>query len=531
MSPDGIANHPAAAAKPSVLVVGAGPVGLLLAVDLARRGVPIRIIDSLLKPTTESRAVVVHARSLEMMEALGVARDIVASGQKTTAVELRADGKLLAHVTFDGVDSRYPFTVTTAQTETERVLTERLTALGVEVERGATLTGLEQDDEGVRATVQHAGGVEEIIEASWLVGTDGAHSAVRGLIGERLEGSFKGERFLMGDIEATCEGDKSVMKMSFSTNAGPGMVFPMIGNRARVIAEITDAPDASRPASLEWLQEVADQRRLGIVMHSAHWLTKFEIHHAQVTRYRVGRVFLAGDAAHVHSPAGGQGMNTGMQDAFNLGWKLARAGAGTASGALLASYHEERHPIAAHVIAFTTALTRVGTAESRITRELRNGLMRIANHVPFARNRMASELEEITVHYRKSSLAGEGHRGPVEPGDPAPEVAGIGLWSIISREGAGTDGGFVALVIAAADRAAPALSLPSEVRVILVDSGAGRRSAGAVADPGRKVAARYGFGHEGGLVLIRPDGYVALIADLSGAAAAVGHYMQKLTMA
>jgi 2-polyprenyl-6-methoxyphenol hydroxylase-like FAD-dependent oxidoreductase len=180
----------------------------------------------------------------------------------------------------------------------------------------------------------------------------GCAREVRRQVGSALEGSFHGERFLMGDVHAEHDFDPRSMYTFFSAHDGPLMVFPMKGDRMRLIAQVPTA--STDAASQEWLRRVADERAAGrIRIHDLLWLTCFEIHHAQVPQYRVGRVFLAGDAAHIHSPAGGQGMNTGIQDAFNLGWKLAAAYRGTASETLIDSYHAERHPVAARVIEST----------------------------------------------------------------------------------------------------------------------------------------------------------------------------------
>jgi hypothetical protein len=296
--------------------------------------------------------------------------------------------------------------------------------------------------------------------------------------------------------------------MFFSPRNAPGMIFPMMGRRARVIVEIGD-DDRGREASLDWLQELADERELGVKMTAAHWLTIFETHHAQVPRYRVGRVFLAGDAAHVHSPAGGQGMNTGMQDAFNLGWKLALAArGGAAPDALLDSYHAERHPVAAHVISLTSNITRVGTAGSRFEREVRNELMKLASKVPAARARLADEMEEIVVGYRESPIVVDGRRGPVRAGDAAPDVAELGLASRIVGEK------HTLMIVPGADGVVPETRYPIDADVVTVAPDGD----GDVSDPERKVAARYGLEKDGGVVVVRPDGYVGVIAGLEDTA-------------
>ena len=347
---------------PQVVVVGAGPVGLVAACELARHGVRVRIFDRLGTPTDESRAIALHARSLDMLDRMGVADELIATGVKSTGMNMFVKGKRLFRVRLDTVDSAFPYTLVTAQTETERVLGGRLNELGVTVERGIEVVAMTQDDDAVHLTVQHADGSTAHVKTSWVVAADGGHSTMRHLVGTKLEGSFKGERFVLGDVECEHHLDNTNMFTFFSPE-GPVVTLPMRGGRVRFLAQIHDAPGA--PLNLhptqEQLQKILDERVGGITITTSHWLTCFEIHHGQVPAYRHGRVFLAGDAAHIHSPAGGQGMNTGMQDAFNLGWKLAMAVRGDGGEILLDSYHTERHPIAEGVIDFTGMLTKVGT--------------------------------------------------------------------------------------------------------------------------------------------------------------------------
>jgi 2-polyprenyl-6-methoxyphenol hydroxylase-like FAD-dependent oxidoreductase len=501
----------ATSGRDPVLVVGAGPVGLVAAAELARRQVPVRIIDRLAAPTTESRAIVVHARSLEMLERIGVVEAIMDSGVKTTAMETHAAGRRLMRIDLDRVDSPFPFSITTAQTETERILTEFLAGQGVTVERGAELTGLDQDAAGVRATVRQGDGGDEVIAASYLVGADGARSTVRHLVGSALAGSFQGERFLMGDVEAECELDRHSMYTYFAEDAGPLLVFPMRGRRMRLIAQIGTG-DGAREPSVPWLQQVTDERGGAVTINSAHWLTIFEIHHAQVPAYRFGRVFLGGDAAHVHSPAGGQGMNTGMQDSFNLGWKLALAAGGTASEALLDSYHAERHPVAAKVIEFTTRLTDAATLDSGLARMLRNTVLHAASGLAPVRQALASQAEETALAYRKSPVVIDAHRPrhALHAGDHLPDVSGLGLRPVLEREA-----GHVLVTIAAADGAAGPAAAPGTRQVLVgghADGGSGYDT--AVADPGRRFAHRLGL-PRGGRVMVRPDGYAGFVSDLA----------------
>jgi 2-polyprenyl-6-methoxyphenol hydroxylase-like FAD-dependent oxidoreductase len=492
-----------------VLVVGAGPVGLVLACELARRQVRVRVVDKLRRPTVESRAILVHARSLELLERLGVAEQVIASGVRTEGMQLHADGQILADLPFGTVDSPYPFSVSTAQTETERILTARLVELGGSVERGVELLTFEQGESEVRCRLAHADGRIEETTTGWVVGTDGSHSTVRAQTGQRLEGSFVGERFLLGDVDADHDLPRDRTHSFFGVGGGPLLIFPMLGRRVRVVAQVTDSDDET---TVDRLQSVVDERTSGFRIRAARWLTVFEIHHAQVPQYRVGRAFLAGDAAHVHSPAGGQGMNTGMQDAFNLGWKLAAVVHGHADQPLLDSYHTERHPVAARVIRQTTRITTVGTLDHRLARELRNRALRLVGRLAPVRRLLADQLEETDLTYRTSPVvAGTSRRGGLRPGDHAPHVPGTGLDELLAAAEETVAVVFGRLGAEAADALAG-------LRQIQVDDGTvgsvdQTSSRAVVADPGGRIARRYRT-RPGDVVLIRPDGYIGYLGSL-----------------
>jgi 2-polyprenyl-6-methoxyphenol hydroxylase-like FAD-dependent oxidoreductase len=513
-------------ASVDVLVVGAGPVGLVLACELARRDVPVRIVDRLPRPTDESRAIVVHARSLEMLERMGVVDALIASGVHATGMEFHADGKSKGRVDLTTVDSPYPFSISTPQTDTERVLTERLSELGVGIERGVELVALEQDAQEVRSRLRGPDGREETVTSSWLAGTDGSHSTVRAQVGTSLEGSFKGERFLLADVEADHDLDRTSMHTFFSPRRPPVVAFPMVGSRIRIIAEM-DPGDPGDEVTLESMQRVCDERMGGVRLASAHWLTSFEIHHAQVPRYRFGRAFLAGDAAHVHSPAGGQGMNTGMQDAFNLGWKLAAACAGRAGPYLLESYHDERHPVAAAVIEQSTRLTRLATISHVVTRKLRNEVMHLATGLAPISHRLAAEVEETGVAYRDSPIVldARGIADAPRPGDAAPDVPG--LPSPLHRAlAAGT--GHTALYIAGAQAAPARVADDDAITAHVLVGGPDGAGAGfdvTIPDEERRAARRYAVGDGGGIFIVRPDGYIGLRARL-GDDEAVDSYLR-----
>ncbi|WP_197373510.1 FAD-dependent monooxygenase [Mycolicibacterium baixiangningiae] len=498
-----------------VLVVGAGPVGLVAACELARRGVTVRIVDKLPAPTDESRAIAVHARSLDMFARMGIVDELVATGVTSTGMTMLSNGTELFHVQFGGVDSAYPFSLLTPQTETERVLTDRLTGLGVTVDRGAELLALTQSEESVRATLGRADGTEETVEARWVVGADGAHSTVRHLVGTRLQGSFQGERFILGDCDADSDFGTESMFTIFAPQ-GPVITMPMRNGRHRLMAQVHDAEGT--PLNLhptqENLQRILDERVGGIRIIKSHWLTCFEIHHGQVPQYRHGRVFLAGDAAHIHSPAGGQGMNTGMQDAFNLAWKLATALRGDGGPALLDSYHAERHPVAEKVIGFSGFLTKAGTLSGG-PRVVRNALMRVFGNIPAVGNRMASVVEEIGVGYPDSPavLDRRPRRSKIVAGQHLPHVDDAALQKQLIEFCGGENTGHCILTVTA-EHPAPAAGPAGPLQVLITadDTPVGGYDT-VVADPRGLVATRLGL-RDGGRVVVRPDGYVGAVTAL-----------------
>jgi 2-polyprenyl-6-methoxyphenol hydroxylase-like FAD-dependent oxidoreductase len=501
-----------------VVVVGAGPVGLVAGCELARRGVSVRVIDKLAQPTDQSRAIAVHARSLDMFDRMGIVDELLSTGIKATAMQLYAGHNKLFHIPFGGVDSAFPFTLTTAQTETERVLGEHLQSLGVTVERGVELVALSQDGNGVHLTLRHHDGTTEEAAASWVIGADGARSAVRKLVGTKLAGSFVGERFLLGDVDAEHSLDLDSMHTFFAPD-GPVVVLPMRDGRMRFLAEVHDPPGAPlnpHPTQQE-LQAILDRRIGGIRLVHSHWLTCFEIHHARVPAYRWGRVFLSGDAAHIHSPAGGQGMNTGMQDAFNLAWKLAAVIKGDAGDTLLNSYAAERVPVADSVISFTNLLTKAGTL-SGAPRRIRNVAIRILSHVPAVRRTMADRAEEVDINYRKSPIAlgSRLKRAKVVAGDHLPHVVDETVQKQLSAVCGAQNTGHTVVTVADRHVAPAAGDGQLQVLVTVCETEPATPVPGydtVIADPNGVVAQRLGLTN-GGRVVIRPDGYIGAIAAL-----------------
>ncbi len=514
--------------NPDVIVVGAGPVGLVAGCELARRGVRVRVIERLAHPTDQSRAVAVHARSLDMFDRMGIVDDLLSTGIKATAMQLYAGGRKLFRVPFGGVDSAFPFTLTTAQTETERVVGEHLQSFGITVDRGVELVGLSQDDQAVHLTLRREDGSTEQASASWVIGADGGHSAVRKMVGTKLAGTFVGERFLLGDVEAEHDLDLDSMHTFFAPD-GPAVVLPMRDGRMRFLAEVHDAPGTAlnlNPTQDE-LQAILDRRVGGIRVVRSHWLTGFEIHHARVPAYRWGRVFLAGDAAHIHSPAGGQGMNTGMQDVFNLAWKLAAVLKGDAGETLLNSYEAERVPVADSVITFTNRLTKAGTL-SGVPRQIRDVLIRIVSHVPAARRFMADSAEEVNIGYKNSPIAvGQCLKGAkVAAGQHLPHVLDEAVQKQLRTVCGPQTPGHVVVTVASG-RVAPAAGGDGQVQVLVTADNtpvAGYDT--VIADPNGLAAQRFGL-KDGGRIVIRPDGYIGAVASLDDTTT-VADYFAKI---
>jgi 2-polyprenyl-6-methoxyphenol hydroxylase-like FAD-dependent oxidoreductase len=358
-----------------VLVVGAGPTGLALAAQLRRFGTRFRIIDRSLDGAHESRALAVQARTLEILDSIGLADQLVSRGNRSAKLAIHLGARRVAATNlgeFGAEGTRYPFILFVSQAETERVLGEHLAASGVALERGVELVRVESLDEMVECVLRYSDGREEHVRTEYLVGCDGAHSTVREGAGFAFRGGSYPEDFLLGDIEA----DGPLERDTVHSFAGDGvaMFFPLGAPRTwRVVAmeprtgsapsERADGrPSPTVPLTLEELQRAVAAPTAGSVsIRDPAWLSRFRLHHRQTGQYRRGHVFLAGDAAHVHSPVGAQGMNTGIQDAWNLGWKLGLVAGGAAPGRLLESYEAERWPVGRTLLRYTDRVFSVFT--------------------------------------------------------------------------------------------------------------------------------------------------------------------------
>ncbi len=360
----------------SVLIAGAGPTGLTLAIELARFGIPVRIVDKAPERTTKSKALVVWTRTLELLERSGCAERFLTLGNPVTAASIFAGKKRVGRITFDDVVSPYPFALMIPQSETERILENHLNFLGVHVERGVALADFASIDSKVTATLVHPNDRREVHIAPYLVGCDGAHSFVRDRLGIDFAGDTMPSDWILADVHLTGVTTPASELDLIWHEDGVFALFPMAENRYRVIADVGLAhAGVPRPnPTLAEVQAIVDRRGPGgIRVSDPKWLASFRINERKVAAYRFGRVFLAGDAAHIHSPAGGQGMNTGMQDAINLAWKLALvARDACAPEPLLASYSAERSAVGKQLLAATGTLTAVAVTKNPVARYFRN---------------------------------------------------------------------------------------------------------------------------------------------------------------
>ena len=392
-----------------ILIVGAGPVGLTLAAELARYGLPVRIIDRSPEPSRTSKALVVWSRTLELMDRMGCTPAFLAAGLKARGATIHDGAKVLGHAGLDKIASPYDFALMIPQSETERLLTAHLASFGVEVERQVELTGFAETSGSITAHLRHADGRQEPMETPWLLGCDGAHSAVRHGLGSEFRGEAQGDDWMLADVRLEGDGRPPADELGIYLHRdGPFLIFPIPGGRTRVIATVgkTD-PDHQRPdPTLDEVQSMIDHRTGGgFRATDPVWLSNFRINERKVADYRHGRAFLVGDAAHVHSPAGGQGMNTGMQDAIGLAWRLALVERGEAASGLLDSYSPERSSIGDTVLRNTGRLTDVATLSNPAAQAARNLAIRILLGFPAVGAGMATQMSETAIGYPDSPLS------------------------------------------------------------------------------------------------------------------------------
>jgi 2-polyprenyl-6-methoxyphenol hydroxylase-like FAD-dependent oxidoreductase len=399
-----------------------------MAAHLHRHGLACRLIDRSPTASDKSKALVVWGRTLEMLDEIGIVDEFLRAGRFLNDARLYGNARLLARIPFTPEGTEYPRPLMLAQSETERLLMEHLRRVGIEVERPVELTALTDHGDRVSAVLRHADGREEQVSCDWLIGCDGAHSTVRKQLGLEFSGEAEPNDFILADCRV--EGPIPTDELSLFWHHKGVLAFFPFADRCRVIADLGTVHDSARPPepALKQVQAIVDERGPGGVrLREPHWLAGFRINERKVADYRRSQVFLAGDAAHIHSPAGGQGMNTGMQDTWNLAWKLALVHTGRARPSLLDSYTPERGEVGEYVLRQAARMTRLATLRNPFGQFFRNRAVEVVSRLAAFRRGFVNYLTEMAVHYPHSPLNGESPRSGwapegIRPGDRVPDT-------------------------------------------------------------------------------------------------------------
>jgi 2-polyprenyl-6-methoxyphenol hydroxylase-like FAD-dependent oxidoreductase len=499
--------------RSEVLIVGAGPTGLVLALWLTKLGVRVRIIDKTAEPGATSRALAVQARTLELYRQLDLADAVIEKGHKVPAVNLWAAGERKARLDFTHIGAAltpYSFMEIFPQDEHEQLLVERLDAMGVSVERRTELLSFREEGDHIVARIRGADELEERCEANFIAGADGARSLVRRTLGVGFPGGTYQKVFYVADVEASGPAIHGELHVDLDV-ADFVAVFPRAQEgRARLVGTIRE--DRAAPADTLKFEDVSSRaiNNLKIQIEKVNWFSTYHVHHRVADHFRKGRAFLLGDAAHVHSPVGGQGMNTGIGDAINLAWKLASVLQGHGPDALLDSYDPERIEFARKLVATTDRAFTLVTAEGRLADVVRT---RIAPAVlsklvrfEFARNLLFRTASQTTLNYRTSPLS-EGKAGDVHGGDRLPWARAAGADNFDSL----SETGWQVHVYGSATQKLSAWCRGHDVPLRIFGWSKETEATGLARDA---------------LYLLRPDTYVAL-ADPSGDPDAIDRYFTQ----
>ena len=412
-----------------VLIIGAGPTGLTAAIEAVRHGLTVHIIDQNACRSIHSKALVAHAKTLEIFHDMGLVDDVLAQGKIFKALNIYDQNEHMARIIFEDLnwkDALYPFWLSIPQSETERCLEERLNQLGVVVERQTKLLHFVQNETSVTATIQRVDHPSEEVTASWLIGCDGSRSRTRKQLNLDFVGQADDKVFVLADVhlETSLPEDEGYNILSPD---GVMLIVPLPEPQQRRLIfhmpelTVADIP----PITLAYLQSlVAGRAKLNIRVREVGWTSSFTVKHFVASQHHHGRVFLAGDAAHIHSPVGGQGMNSGIQDAYNLIWKLALVQRGMAKPLVLDSYEHERHQVAKRLIKQVNTATKIVTLHNPVGQMVRNRIGHILINTEWVQNQLGRHVAMLDIHYRDSPLSSEpsGRKTAVQAGDRAPNV-------------------------------------------------------------------------------------------------------------
>lgn len=499
---------------PEILIVGAGPTGLVLAIGLARRGVKFHLIDENSGPGEHSRAMAVHARTLEFYDQLGFADEVIAEGIASDTIHLResrSDGtsREILRVTFDQFGeglSPYPFVLTYPQDAHERLLVRKLESLGGKIAWNTKLAGFTQDDNRVLASITEPNGTTTDRPFTYICGCDGARSQVRKTLDIDFDGGTYEQPFYVADVKLKGGYDEHLY-MNLGENI-IALMMPVRGNGMQRLIGLVP-PELADNADVTFEDFRDDVERLvDIQVEAVNWFSRYKVHHRVAERFQVGRAFLLGDAGHIHSPVGGQGMNTGIGDAINLAWKLALVADGRAEASLLDTYEPERIAFARSLVATTDSIfapmIAPGIKGDMIRRVIAPLVGIVASKFSYARKAAFRTVSQIRIHYPESPLS-EGSAGEVSGGDRLPWVNYGDSENFASLRGNDWQLHVYGEVRPAMAAAANGLGLPVE------------------AFPWGKQPKAMGL-EKDAVYLLRPDGYIGLAASPNDGAALKSYF-------
>src|SRR3990167_2006225 len=408
-----------------VLIVGAGPSGLMMAYELARQGISFRIIDKKAEQTQFSNAAALQTRTLEILKQIGLINDFLRAGQKCRAICFYDKGKEFARASFDNLNSVYPFILTLPQSTTEQILNENLARLHHQVERSRELVAVKANFNDIEATIKHSDGEEEVIRCQWLLGCDGAHSTVRDKCAFQFPGEDLSEQFIVADgtLDSFLRRDEIHI---FSADGQMLGIFPLGENRYRLAGNTNLGYERKTFTENDIKTIIEERSHEQLSARNVSWISPFWIHSKMCEEMRKGNIFLLGDAAHIHSPVGGQGMNTGLQDAHNLAWKLALVIQGRADEKLLDSYQDERKPVIKDVVDTTERFTKILMISNPFILFIRKYIIKLMLSIPAIRNYITQRMTQLSICYQHSCALEPGnHRTSkfLTVGMRAPDVA------------------------------------------------------------------------------------------------------------
>jgi 2-polyprenyl-6-methoxyphenol hydroxylase-like FAD-dependent oxidoreductase len=502
-----------------VLIVGAGPTGMTAAMELARCGVPIRIVDKLLAPSTTTRALAVQARTLELFEQRGLSQEMLRIGNKATTTTIYGSGQCLGKVHLEEIESRHNYILLLSQSETERILREQLDRQGVSIERGVEMIACTQLSSGMQAVLRNQEGELEELEAAYLFSAEGAHSTARHILGLPFEGKSRDQSYALADLHL--DGDLPDDELSiFLGEQGFLAVFPMGDRHFRFIAtDPENHPQTDREPTLTELQQLCDaDSHIPLQLRDLTWSSRFRINSRMLPTLRKGDVFFGGDAAHIHSPAGGQGMNTGIQDTIDLSWKLALVLQGKAVPELLDTYEEDRLPVIRSVVTKTETATDAFNSNNAIVHQLIAHIAPVLLNTHFVQQLSTELISEVAANYRSSSLSQNHHaRGHLRAGDRVPDLD-IVVWSrdALTQPRAAhlyeiLDPSFCTLLVTSSDPTTDFSVTGSEQLRPWDGVLKMYRIAPAPSQSAAKVRCDRSFGNGQSFLLVRPDSYLGFV--------------------